>query len=439
MPTMPLPETLTGVLAAFTPCFTVRTFATFQALVVGFLAQPGACTVTGMLTGAGLAGRRHHDLAYRFFASACWSADQVGLVVAGLAVGLLPADAPLLVVVDDTLLRRTGRRLHGAAWHHDGSGPGRHRAAWGHRWVVLGILIQVPFMAHRPLCLPVLCRLWQPGDPDRTPAVLARELLDLLTEQFPTRAVHLVGDAAYATSAWRGLPGRVTVTARLRCDAALYQPAPAPTGRPGRPRVKGDRLPDLAMIAGMTRYQWTPARVRCYAKTTDREVLVLRCLWHGVFGRQPVQVVLVRQPGAPDGYDLALVSTDLHATGAELIERYATRWEIEQAFLDSKHRFGIADARIRTQRSVERVVPFALAASSLAMIWYSRHGQPAADLAAHRTRAPWYRTKQAVSVADIHAALRRALLTARFRQPHPDQAIWDLFPDLLLSPLNPAA
>lgn len=111
-------------------------------------------------------------------------------------------------------------------------------------------------------------RLWQPGDPDRTPAVLARQLLDLLTERFPTRAVHLVGDAAYATSAWRGLPGRVT--ARLRCDAALYQPAPAPTGRPGRPRVKGDRLPDLTIIAGMTRYQWTPARVRCYAKTTGQ-------------------------------------------------------------------------------------------------------------------------------------------------------------------------
>jgi hypothetical protein len=87
MPTMPLPQTLMSVLAAFAPCFTVRTFATFQALVVGFLAQPGARTVTGMLTGAGLAGRRHHDLAYRFFASACWSADQVGLVVAGLAAG----------------------------------------------------------------------------------------------------------------------------------------------------------------------------------------------------------------------------------------------------------------------------------------------------------------------------------------------------------------
>lgn len=439
MPTMPLPQTLMSVLAAFAPCFTVRTFATFQALVVGFLAQPGARTVTGMLTGAGLAGRRHHDLAYRFFASARWSADQVGLVVAGLAVGLLPANAPLLVAVDDTLLRRTGRQLHGAAWHHDGSGPGRHRPAWGHRWVVLGVLVRVPFVAHRPLCLPVLARLWRPGATDHTPSVLARELLDLLTERFSERAVHLVGDAAYATRAWRGLPGRVTVTTRLRCDAALHAPAPAPTGLPGRPRVKGARLPDLTMIAGMTRYRWTLARMRCYGKTTNQELLVLRCLWYGVLGGQPVQVVLARAPGAPDGYDLALVSTDLDATGAELVERYAARWEIEQAFLDSKHRFGIADARIRRQRSVERVVPFTLAATSLAIIWYTRHGQPAQDLAAHRARAPWYTTKQAVSVADMLTALRRALLTARFHQPHPDQAICDLFPDILLSHLDSAA
>src|SRR5215211_6772994 len=137
MPTMPLPQTLMSVLAAFAPCFTVRTFATFQALVVGFLAQPGARTVTGMLTGAGLAGRRHHDLAYRFFASARWSADQVGLVVAGLAVGLLPGP---------------GRQPPGAAWHHDGAGPGGHRRAWGPRGVVLGVLVRVPFVAHRPLC-----------------------------------------------------------------------------------------------------------------------------------------------------------------------------------------------------------------------------------------------------------------------------------------------
>ncbi len=47
------------------------------------------------------------------------------------------------------------------------------------------------------------------------------------------------------------------------------------------------------------------------------------------------------------------------------------------------------------------------------MIWYARHGQPALDLAARRAGAPWYRHKHAVSFADMHAALRRELLTAQ--------------------------
>jgi hypothetical protein len=67
MRTMSLPDTLTTLLTVFASCFTQPTFRTFQALVAGFLAQPGPRTVTGMLVGAGLAGRRHHDLAYRFF------------------------------------------------------------------------------------------------------------------------------------------------------------------------------------------------------------------------------------------------------------------------------------------------------------------------------------------------------------------------------------
>src|SRR6266545_5621672 len=120
------------------------------------------------------------------------------------------------------------------------------------------------------------------------------------------RPVHLVGDAAYIGKPLQGLPAQVTVTARLRCDAALYQPAPPPTGRPGRPRRKGDRLPELIVLAAMTRYQWTPVTVTCYGKTLQREVLALRCLWYGALGRQPVQVVLSRPAGSPDGYQLAL-------------------------------------------------------------------------------------------------------------------------------------
>jgi len=434
-----LPDTLAALLTVLAPCFTARTFPTFQALVAGFLVQPGLRTVTGMLTGAGLAGRRHHDLAYRFFATARWSADQVGLLLLDLITQtLVPVGAPIVLAVDDTLWRRTGRKLHGTAWHHDGNGPARHRPAWGHRWVVVGVICRPPFM-RRAVCLPILARLWIPGDPDHTPLVLARELLDLVVEHVGKRPIHLVGDAAYIGKPLQALPAQVTVTARLRCDAALYQPAPPPTGRRGRPRVKGDRLPELVVLAAMTRYRWTPVQVRCYATTLEREVLAIRCQWYGALKAQPVQVVLSRPVGSPDGYELALVTTDLAATPAQVIERYSHRWAAETAFLDARHLAGVGQARTRTERSVTRLVPFGLVCLSLAIVWYARHGQPARDLAAHRARAPWYRTKRTVSVADMLAALRRALLAAQYQQGHPDLHSLDLFPDVLLTGLNPAA
>lgn len=439
MPTPSLPRSLADLLAAFGPCFTAPTMRTFQALVGGFVAQPGLRTVTGMLVGARLAGRRHHDLAYRFFATARWSADQVGLVLLDLiAAMLVPPDAAVVLAVDDTLWRRTGRKLHGVAWHHDGAGPGRHRPAWGHRWVVVGVICHLPFL-DRAVCLPILARLWTPGDPDHTPLILARELLDLAVGHLGDRPVHLVGDAAYIGKSLQALPAHVTVTARLRCDAALYTPPPPRTGRRGRPRRKGDRLPELIVIAAMTRYQWTAVWVRCYGKTLDREVLALRCLWYGALKGQPVQVILSRPVGARDGYQLALVTTDLAATPQQIIERYADRWSEEQAFLDARHLAGVGQARTRTRRSVERLVPFGLCCLSLAICWYAHHGQPAHDLAAHRARAPWYRHKRTVSIADMLAALRRALLAAQYQHGHLDPHTLDLFPDALLTGLEPAA
>jgi hypothetical protein len=439
MLTRSLPQSLATLLAAFAPCFTQPSFRTFQALVAGFLAQPGQRTVTGMLVGAGLAGRRHHDLAYRFFATARWSADQLGLVLLDLiCTTLLPTGAPVVLATDDTLWHRAGRKLHGAAWHHDGNGPGRHRPAWGHRWVVVGVIVHLPFLT-RAVCLPILARLWLPGDPDHTPLRLARGLLDLVCGHLGDRPVHLVGDAASIGKPLRGLPAHVTVTARLRSDAALHELPPPRTGRRGRPRVKGDRLPELIVLAAMTRYQWTPVTMTCYGKTLEREVLALRCLWYGALGRQPVQVVLSRPVGAPDGYELALVTTDLAATPAAIIQRYADRWSVETTFLDARHLAGVGQARTRTQRSVTRLVPFGLCCLSLAICWYARHGHPAHDLAAHRARAPWYRTKRTVSVADMLAALRRALLAAQYQHGHPHQHTLDLFPDALLTQLNPAA
>jgi hypothetical protein len=182
-----------------------------------------------------------------------------------------------------------------------------------------------------------------------------------------------------------------------------------------------------------------PIQVRRHGTTLEREVLSIRCLWYGALKGQPVRVVLSRPQGAPDGYELALVTTDLAATPAQVIERHADRWSEEITFLDARHLAGVGQARTRTRRSVERLVPFGLCCLSPAICWYAHHGQPAQDLAAHRARAPWYRHKHAVSVADLLAALRRTLPAAQYPHGHPDWHILDLFPDLLLTQLDPAA
>lgn len=100
---------------------------------------------------------------------------------------------------------------------------------------------------------------------------------------------------------------------------------------------------------------------------------------------------------------------------------------------------GVGQARTRTRRSVERLVAFGLICLSLAICWYARHGQPAQDLATQRAHAPWHRHKHAVSVADMLASLRRALLAAQYQHGHPDQHTLDLFPDALFTQLDPAA
>jgi hypothetical protein len=138
------------------------------------------------------------------------------------------------------------------------------------------------------------------------------------------------------------------------------------------------------------------------------------CLWPSVFGARPVHVVLVRDPDAPDGFDLALVSTDLDATAAELVGRYADRWQVEVLFEDSRQVMGVGQARNRTRRAVERTVPFGLLCLSLTVVWYALHGQPATDVAARRALAPWYQAKQTVSFADMLSALRRVLLAAQY-------------------------
>jgi len=247
------------------------------------------------------------------------------------------------------------------------------------------------------------------GKGTASPVELAAEMTEVLVRAFPGRVVHGTGDAAF-----HGEPLVIkgaTWTTRLPASAVLYGPEPPRTGRRGQPAKKGARIgkcKDAAQAA-----EWQDVTVRIYGKERQVQAAARPALWYGSFKNAPGQLVLMRDKDSKNLYDLGLFSLDMSLSPAGVIERYSWRWPIEPSNAAGKQVTGAGDACNRTGTAVERTVPFAFLVQTLMIIWYAVSCDPAAGMAQRRKRSPWYLSKATPSAADMHAALRDALTSAR--------------------------
>lgn len=198
----------------------------------------------------------------------------------------------------------------------------------GGAWVFLGIPIHLPFRSARPVYLPLVLRLWGTRQLEQRERLskpeLARELIYLMAARHPRRRLHVVADARYASRTLRGLPANVTFTVKMRSNAVIYASPPPKTGRRGRPRRRGARLGTLTELAAPGGF----GQVKTAAGTSEVKPIVGQ--WYSVFADQAVQILLARRPGSPRPFDIAIVSTDVDASVAELLERYWSRWRHER-------------------------------------------------------------------------------------------------------------
>jgi SRSO17 transposase len=430
-----VPSSLDALLSLFADAFSAPVFETFRMLVVGFLCRVGERSVVGMLQAARLQRTWHHSRAHAFFAERHWSADELGLLLLAFVVArFVPGDAPIKLAVDDSLFTRWGRRVYGAAWQYDGSKPaGGGRAAqvgYGNNWVIVTVIVTLPFMT-RTVSLPILSRLWRPDPeakaqrkqgrrPKPNPAYpskcqLARQLLELVAAAYPQREIEMVGDCAYATKALGSELGeRVMISSRLKANARLYAPKPERTGKRGRPAKKGKRLPRLAQIADDPTTVWEQTEVTREGKRRTVHAHRFEALFYDVWGERPVQVVLVRERERTTGYDVALISMNIKASVAQIIEFYDERWSIEVCIEGAKQITGVGQARNRVKRAVERTVPFGLLCQSLVICWYALHGQAERDVKRRRWLSPWYPHKRSPSLQDMLSSLRREVIAAQY-------------------------
>jgi SRSO17 transposase len=388
---------------------TVPSFQNFLTIVTGWIFARRR-TVTGMLTAAGVAGKRHHAAFHRLFATARWSRDALGLAVFRVLEPLLGSDA-IFLAVDDTLARKRGLKVFGVGMHHDPllSSRGMAITNWGHSWVVLGVIVQLPLWPERALCLPILFRLYLNHDASRRARrgcrprpELAVEMLRILCQHRKNRRFHVLADSAYGgQSVLCHLPDNCDLTSRLVMNARLHAaPPPRKPDAQGRPRKRGLRLPTpTQMLQARTRR----LTLKMYGRRDRVRVASTTACVYAAPSRL-LQIVAV-EPLSGGRREQAFYSTCSTATALAVLTWYAQRWSIEVAFHDSKQHLGFEEPQGWSRRAAERTAPVAMLLYSLIVYWFAteghRHWRP--------QRNSWY-IKPRASFGDMLATLRRESL-----------------------------
>jgi hypothetical protein len=121
----PLPEAIIRVLASFAPLFSHRVWPHAQLLLLGAILAPGARTVTAALRVMGLAAERRFTNYHRVLNRATWSARHGSRILLGVLITqLVPPGATIVLGADDTVERRSGRKIKAKGCDRDKHGQG---------------------------------------------------------------------------------------------------------------------------------------------------------------------------------------------------------------------------------------------------------------------------------------------------------------------------
>jgi len=409
------------VLARFVPLFSERVWRHVQLLVAGAILAPGKRTVASTLRAVGLQDERRFCRYHRVLSRAVWSSREASRVLLGLLVEAFMPEGPLVLGVDETLERRRGKRIVAKGIYRDPVRSSREHfvKTSALRWVCVVLLAEVPW-ASRVWALPFLSALApsehyakEQGQRHKKKITeWAWQLLLLVRRWYPDREIVAVADSTYASlkllDRCRKLRNPITFITRLRLDAALYEPAaPRYPGQIGRPRLKGERLPNLSVVAEDPDAEWDPITITGWYGVQQRtvEVISATALWYSTgLPAVPLRWVLIRDP-KEEFQTQALLCTDLHATPELIISWFVRRWQMEATFQEVRQRLGFETQRHWSERAIRRTAPALLGLFSVITLLANRYMAKGEDIV---RRAAWY-DKTRPTFSDALALVRREL------------------------------
>jgi|688.fasta_scaffold840466_1 hypothetical protein len=204
-----MPQGVRTVLHEWSVEFSQSVWPRFQILLCAEICCVGRRTVCRLLRIAGTLTDGHLCSYHRVLSRSRRSSLNLARILAQHVVGRFLPRGTIALCSDDTVTQYPGKEVYGKGRQCDGVRSTHSYIAWrwGHKWVVLAILVQLRGRS-RALALPVLCALdrlpeanKKRGHRHKTPCDLMRQLLCVLLRWFPQRKYLFSVDGGYGTHA----------------------------------------------------------------------------------------------------------------------------------------------------------------------------------------------------------------------------------------------
>lgn len=366
-----------------------RSAGRLQRLLLAQVMCLGRHTLTGL---ACAAGRQSRDWSYDYRFCQKVAADRVLSRVRELALEQLSPGAPVVVAMDDTILRKKGRNIPGTSWKLDPlSPPFQANLVWAQRWLECSVLLPCGDQgAARAIPLEFLHvptaqkpgrkgsdEQWKLYREQKRQMNINRRAVAWLA-QFKAklgRDLLLVTDGRFANGTMlKNLPEGVQMVCRVRSDARL---SATPKAQESKRRKYGATLPTPDEVRQDSDIPWQRVKVHACGKSHRMKVKVLRNVMWRTAGQKNVFDLIVI---APLSYRLRkggkllyrnpgyLLCTRGRSPVRAVVQHYVNRWDIEVNIRDEKQVIGVGEAMLRHPSSAENMPRLAVAAYSLLLL-----------------------------------------------------------------------
>ena len=383
----------------------------------------GRHTVTGMISAG---GNQFEDWSgtYRVFSKQRIDISEIMKVIQSNVLKETEDCNHIVAHMDDTIIKKTGKRIPGTAWRRDPLGPPFHtNFIWGQRFIQVSMALPRNGEAGQSRAVPV--------DFHHCPTVIkpkkkatdkeidqykeekkifklsrqGSERIKLLRKNLDNnggqnKQLIMSVDGSYSNSeVLKNLPPGVTLIGRIRKDTKLFQLPDNQPGR-GRKRVYGNQLPTPEQVRQSDDYKWQGVKAWAAGKEHNFNVKIIdHVRWKSAGEKHTLKLVVIR----PLGYRLTkgskilyrkpayLICTDTGLDIQTLLQAYLWRWEIEVNFREEKSMLGCGQAQVRNLNSAETFPAFIAAAYALLHIASHRAYQKLNNTTLPRPK--WYKKK----------------------------------------------